>query len=135
MKTLRLCLLLLLVLLLPIRGAVAAAMMCPPAVGAAQVDVAGHLHDTGHGGVQLEHGHDHAAAHGQAGHGEHHGAGGGTSQDKCNLCAASCFVTPLVGEAFTAPQPPLEAARVLPQADAAAASFLSGGLERPPRSI
>jgi hypothetical protein len=130
-KLLRLCLLLLLVTLLPIRGAVAAAMMCPPTAGAPhamQASDAGHAHGTGHD-------HVHAADHGHAEHGEHHEAGAGTPQDKCNLCAASCFVTPLVSEPYAAPPPPMEAARVVPQPDAAAASFVAGGPERPPRSI
>lgn len=139
-KHLRLVLLLLLAVLLPIRGAVAAAMMCPPATGAQQATVmerAGGAHadgavngmDHAHG-----HGHHHAEPAGESSDGHQHSSSVG-AQDKCNLCAASCFVTPLVSDPLNAPQPPEVVTRVPPDLNAPAPSFLSDGQERPPRSI
>jgi len=116
MKPWRVWLLLCLMLLVPFRGAVAAAMLCPPAA-------------TGHHVAQE---HAHQSEH--AGHGE-------TSQvaddhgDRCRLCAAFCSVAGIV---HTAPAdlPALGGMKtVFPESGGPAPSFLADGQERPPRSI
>lgn len=117
MKTLRLCILLLLAVLLPVRGAVAAAMMCPPTGSGSQHAMhgsgehAGHHHELASSAA-----HDHATG------------------DKCGLCAACCTAAPLVSSVPGLSVPSdLRAAR-FPAPLSQAPSFLSGGQERPPRS-
>jgi hypothetical protein len=143
-KTVRICLLLLLAVLLPVRGAVAAAMLCAPAgVGApgeprmgAQhpAHAMGH-HAMGHQGD----GADAHAAHPAVLHGDGLSSVGDPDasgpQDRCTLCAAFCSLTPLVGSA-----PGLFVPQALPAASFSALSapvpsFLSDGQERPPRSL
>ena len=115
MKTVRICLLLLLVLLLPFRGAVAAAMLCP-VEGQAHHDV----------GMQAAH------AHAGADHHDDHGHG---APDKCNMCYAFCALTPLAGAAPKLPEPAALPAVKFPEFPAPAPSFLSDGQERPPRTL
>lgn len=116
-KRLRWLLLLLLIALLPLRGAMAGAMPCPPPAALPA--------------MATEHGHDHgdARAHDPA-HDE-----AGATQDGCNLCAAICALPP-------APQPQHQVtlgvqrgAVAFPAVLALAPSHVPGGLERPPRSI
>ena len=129
MKLLRICLLVLLATLLPIRGAMAAAMLCPPAgVGA-------------HGEMRLmEHdlaGHDHiddAHAHHQHDDGKQDGHGK-SAEDKCNLCSALCSLTPMLSETVGIQEPRDFIDASFPVLSVPAPSFLSDGEERPPRSI
>lgn len=125
-KALRLCFLMLLVALLPIRGAVAAAMLCP--MGASQHQ----HHDQRHAEYHGEH--HHADAH-HADHGRHAPAAEHGSTDKCNTCAAFCSLTPLVTEAPTLLAPATFTAAQFAAPDALPPSHLSGGQERPPRTI
>ncbi|MGM9488036.1 hypothetical protein [Ideonella sp. YS5] len=127
MKILRLWLLVVLATLLPVRGAMAAAMLCPPSVIGGQ----GEMHAT----------HDHQAADMQGHSAHHHDAAAShdelpsSDHDKCNLCSAFCSITPLPSDMPGVP-PPLDApAASFPDFSAPAASFLSDGQERPPRSI
>lgn len=115
MKSVRICLLLLLVLLLPIRGAVAAAMMCP-------------VEDAGRHEMAA------SAAHAHAGAGHHDGHDHGAA-DKCHMCSAFCALTPLVGDTPRLPEPAALPAVRFPEFPAPAASFLSDGQDRPPRSL
>lgn len=126
-KLLRIWLLVLLAVLMPVRGAMAAAMLCPPAV-------ASHEHAHAHGD-QASH-HDHGADHQHLGSGEatgthHHD---GSVQDKCSLCASCCSVVPLISSFPSIPEP-FETAQHFPDLSVRAPSFLSDGQERPPRSI
>ena len=130
MKILRIWLLLILAVLIPVRGAVAAAMPCAEEgihrhvgqvamhqpehrVAHARDDADDHMHDTA---VPVHH-HDHDGA------------------DKCNLCASCCSATPV----FTTFAPTIaqleEPAATFPLVQALAPTFVSGGQERPPRSI
>jgi len=128
-KTIRLCLLMLLAVLLPIRGAVAAAMMCPPAASG------GHhaMHGAGeHAEHPLEHAHGHADAHPHehapgAAH-DHHAAG-----DQCGLCAACCTAAPLLSSVPHLSLPDDLRTAAFPALPARAPSFVSDGPERPPR--
>ncbi len=149
MKILRFWLLMLLAVLLPIRGAVSAAMMCPPAGVGTQSEVRGMNHPMGHSSVH--HGepamaghHDHAA-HDHGSHGnpatvdaagaDDQGTGPTGSVDKCNVCSAFCSVTPLVSSALTVLEPLASAPTVFPALSAPVPAFLSDGQDRPPRSI
>jgi hypothetical protein len=115
-KTLRLCILLLLAVLLPVRGAVAAAMMCAP--------IASGSHHATHGSGEHA-GHPHGPASGAV---HDHAAG-----DKCGLCAACCTAAPLVSNAPDVSIPSDLRTAGFPALRAQAPSFLSDGQERPPR--
>jgi hypothetical protein len=151
-KMLRVCLLLMLVVLLPWRGAVAAAMLCPSASMPASLGAQGH-HDApgtpSAGGAP----HWQAEHHGHSGHHDldHRQAVTGDAIDtspvhqthdqpppstdgKCQLCAATCALSTLPPPASDLPQPPAMAASAFPPLVAPAPDFLSGGQERPPRS-
>lgn len=137
MKPWRIWLLLLLALLLPVRGAVAAAMMCPvPGSGPeAQRMVQGH--PGGHEGVDdvmPSHHHD-AHDHSNSDHPDEHSGHEHAASEGCSTCSAYCSLTPYVG---TLPPvlPPLDLAAVrFADLPAPPPSFVSDGQERPPRTI
>lgn len=130
MKVLRLWLLVLLAVLLPLRGAMAAAMLCPPAGAPMPVEwragshEAHHAHDRAEARAAMHH-HE-GAAHDEGSPAPDHG--------QCNLCSAFCSLTPLPS-AMPGVPPPLEASTAsFPAWSAPAPSFVSDGQERPPRS-
>jgi hypothetical protein len=142
-KKLRLWLLVLLAVLLPLRSALAGAMLCHVAGSGTQTEARfdGQAHLHAHAAASaLHHAHAGDGTHGHAaedGPGDvrdasHEPASGGG--DKCNLCSAFCSVTALVGGIATLPQPP-ELSGSFPRIDAPPPSFVSGGQERPPRSL
>lgn len=116
MKILRLCFLLLLAVLLPIKGAMAAALLCPAGGAGMQVEMQMHAH-AGHHDMG-----DHPASH------HDHGA-----VDKCNTCSAFCSATPLVSDMPRLPEPSALPAVRFPAISTPAPTFLSGGQDRPPR--
>ncbi|WP_326538026.1 hypothetical protein [Pseudorhodoferax sp.] len=125
MKLLRLSLILLLAVLLPVRGALAAAMLCAPAPAPAAAHEAPHGHAHEHGAVAEEApqhaGHDQGSQH--AGH------------PACTHCAAFCSLTPLADTGQAAlPDIALPAASFPPLA-AQAVRFERDGPERPPRTV
>ena len=129
-KIVRIWLLVLLAVLLPIRGAVAAAMPCP--------NESTPMHQ--HAPSSQDHrsmGHDHlmGAAHHHV-HAESQDEHGGAAHgDKCNLCASCCTGTAVATtlQAFFAPR---ESSRETFSAPVSpAVSFVSDGQERPPRGI
>lgn len=133
-KTVRIWLLVLLAVLLPIRGAVAAAMLCPPTSSQSQEVGAVVAEADHHVMVHGEHGH---ADHQHAGHdtatpgtGGHHAEGVG----KCNLCCNLCSMTPLLSTLPAALTPTDVSVVVFADPAALAPSFLGYGQERPPRS-
>lgn len=115
MKRLRICLLVLLAVLVPVRGAVAAAMLCPPPAGHA------------HGGEAHGHHHQHDTAR-QHGHDT-------TGHDQCNLCSAICSLTPMPSDVAGIDEPRGLVDAPFPDIAAAVPSFLCEGPERPPRTI
>jgi hypothetical protein len=125
-KSIRVWLLVLLAFALPMRGAMAAAMLCAPS--------GTHAHAAAAGG---DHGHEHHAGHDQAAvqpdaahdHGSDHSA-----TDKCSSCSSCCSVPAPVAASFTLPQGPPAAAPVSEYL-APAAEFFSGGQDRPPRTL
>lgn len=133
MKTLRLVLLLMLAVLLPVRGAVAAAMMCPPTGSGsphamhAAGDPAGHVHGAEHTQMQMhmhQHQHEPTPAPTHA-----HAAG-----DACTLCAVCCTTAPLLADVPGLGAPVALRAAPFPALRTEAPSFVSDGPERPPRS-
>jgi hypothetical protein len=136
-KHLRVVVLVLLSLLLPIRGAMAAAMLCP-GEGSGRSSVV--AVEQGDAAMPAEHGlhNEQATAH-------HHPSRGDVSDHDtsvsdghptaCQVCASGCCLTPL---AFA---PPSVQARVLttsavyPALTLDIPDFESGGQDRPPRTI
>ncbi len=133
-RKVRIWLLVLLSVLLPIQGAVAAGMLCP------NESTPVHEHQHSHNSMSTHHQvmvHEHgmqAVEHVSTSH-AHHDHGGAGHQDRCNLCA-SCCAGAAITTTFATVFAPLEAATesFAPPASPVA-SFLSGGQERPPRSI
>ncbi len=132
MKTARIWLLLLLAVLLPSRGAAAAAMVCHDLVPASQSEsrVSGHGTDD-HTAPDAHH----HAQHDGGQNGYHHEEQSSGSTDKCNLCSDCCSVTPLMSSVsmglLLQPLPPCP----YPDVAAPAPSFFSDGQERPPRTL
>ena len=140
MKLLRLWLVVLLAVLLPVRGAMAATMPCAPAGGgnhhpAEAVDRgAGHAgHGAGH--EHADSGHAHADA-GRAAAPPDHGQGAHdhSSDDRCNLCSATCSSPPLPSAATGVDEPAALTSVSYPDLSAPAPTFQSDGQERPPRT-
>ena len=126
MKLLRICLLVLLAILLPVRGAIAAAVPCAGIGHHAPAEAPAAHHHMHAPGVEAQ-----AAA--STDHGTHHHDHAGT--DKCNLCSSCCSTAPLL-LTFSPTVPTLDGPRAdFPLVQAPAPSFLSDGQERPPRSI
>ncbi len=142
-KHLRLLLLVLLAVLLPIRGAVAAAMLCP--------GTAATLH-AADAGPPVVHGHQHAgqdmaaqpaahhAAHHAATHGEAHGAAPDSATPAghaaaCQVCAGGCCVTPLAFAPPTVAGTGLGTAAVFPPLTVRISAHVPDGQDRPPRTI
>ena len=131
-KTIRTLLLVLLAVLLPIRGAVAAAMLCPPS--ATGMDHHTMMATTDHD----EHGGHQHADHSAEAHDASHSASAGPHAggvEKCNLCCDFCSITPLLSALPSVPTPQDLRLVSFPALFAPAPSFLSDGQERPPRSL
>lgn len=128
----RVLILALLALMLPVRGVMAAAMLCPPSAGA---EHAGHaMHAPADATHDHRHGDGHVAA--DAGTGAHDAAADDAAgPDTCNLCSACCSVPPLAPAVPTVPaaHPATEAAFPAPLVQSP--SFIPDGPERPPRSF
>jgi hypothetical protein len=122
LKLFRTWLLLLLVVLLPVRGAMAAAMLCLPQSDARSERV---VFDH-HGGSSASAGHDHAQHSHDALAVQQKVGGGAVDSHDCNLCASFCSLTVLT----TDPQADLN-----PALSAPVPSFVSDGEKRPPRTI
>lgn len=154
-KLLRIWFVVLLTVLLPVRGAMAATMLCAPGGGAAHHELqvaatdAGHDHELSHDSDRSHD--DHAGAHdhasvddGHAPHAHDHAPDGGdpapdpthphASHDKCNFCSASCSTPPLPSAPVSLAEPVALAEAVFPDLCVPAPSFESDGQERPPRT-
>jgi hypothetical protein len=138
-KTVRIWFLLLLAVLLPARGAVAAAVLCPVGTGGVQQEMVLSGEAAQHDAMEHMHGQglDQAAEHGHAAtsHDDGHANHDHTTSDRCNACSAFCSLTPLV-TSLPSVFEPLDPARVkFSESSAPPPSFLSDGQERPPRTI
>lgn len=128
MKTVRILLLVLLAMLLPFRGVVAAAVPVADAADGSRIELRLHQHShlDSHA-AHCESGHAHGA------HGEHEHPFGGWGE--CSLCAASCSTSSLMSAVPTLAPPVSFVALEFPSLHVPAPSFLSDGQERPPRSL
>jgi hypothetical protein len=132
-KTLRIWLVLLLVLLLPVRGAVAAGMLCE-----IEHQLSGSLASAHAVVADKGHAHEHGAHHGQAAHADStpgETANASTDSDACGLCSGCCSAIGMVSSLPVLAAPHALNSVPFPSVAAAAPSFIPRGLERPPRSI
>ena len=132
MKILRLWLIVLLATVLPLRDAVAAAMLCPYDDGPRHSEVMGHHHQpssASEADVGMPNGmeHEHAAS------GSHHHEESGSVTDKCNLCAASA--TAIAGGPPLLASPQEVGKTSYPAFASSFEDFLPDGQDRPPRTI
>jgi hypothetical protein len=148
-KSWRTWLLLLMVLLLPLRGAVAAAILCPVAGSGSQVELAVVGHSAAHAAMDevLSHhdskdhpaGHSHADAHPHApgvaaASGDDHSSHDHGASEGCNACSAYCSLTPLLSNLPTLAEPLDPSAVKFSDLSAPPPNFVSDGQERPPRT-
>jgi hypothetical protein len=126
LRTARALLLIFLALLMPVRAAVAGAMLCP--TGGTSVSHPQHpqMYDDSTAGHAHHEGMHHDAA--QPSPASHAHDGG------CNLCASFCSMTPMPSSAPTIEPALLAATLSFPALRAPAPSFQSDGPDRPPRS-
>lgn len=144
MKLIRVLVLLLVALLLPIRGAVAATMVCAEMGGMGQrLASTAHAHQALHldgADSVVDHHHGDAQA-----HADHHAHGApehaatdapdGSASDTCHICASGCGVAALL-TAFPSPWVATPVARTLfPSLSVPALDFQLDGQDRPPRSF
>jgi hypothetical protein len=139
-KRFRVFILVLLTLLLPIRGAMAAAMLCPDGERSTQTAVvATHGH---HGAQPMEHHSSHEAH--TDGSSAHHHAGADAAADTapsgehpatCHFCASGCCMVSLLGTAPSLERPRVISWVAFPELVAPLPVFQSGGQDRPPRTI
>ena len=130
MKLSRTWLLLLLVVLLPVRGAMAAAMLClPQSDTRSERVVVDH-----HGGGMASAGHDHAQHSHDASAVQQKDGGAAVDSHDCNLCASFCSLTLLISDPLDWRHPPAQA-DLNPAPSVPVPSFVSDGEERPPRTI
>jgi hypothetical protein len=123
-------LLLLLVIVLPVRGAMAAAMLCLPQSDARSERVVVDHHGDGMASA----GHDHAQHSHDASAAQQKDEGGAADAHDCNLCASFCSLTVLTTDPPDWRHPPAQAT-LNPAPSAPVPSFVSDGEERPPRTI
>lgn len=137
MKSFRVFVLILLAVLLPIRGAVAAAMLCPGGMEkSSAVMTAGEADHHTHAS------HDH---HGMDSHGatEHHHAQGDAADESspdghpgaCQFCAGGCCVTPLAFAPPAVQTPLVTCTAVFPAITERVSAHYPDGQDRPPRTI
>jgi len=142
-KSWRTWLLLLLVVLLPIRGAVAAAMLCPVAGSGAQMEMAMVDHSAGHAAMDHAMSHDHSGGHDHTSAHDHAPDASGDSlpghdhaeSEGCSACSAYCSLTPLLSNLPTLAEPIDPTAVKFSDLYVPPPSFVSDGQERPPRTI
>ena len=135
-KTFRLWLLILLAVVLPIRGAAAAAVLCPPMGSGGPQPLAVVEHHPAAAAQRAAGPHDHQQLqhhHGPGGHHDQHGSSG--TPDAGKLCAAFCSATPLLSGLPTVAVPLQLSTVTFPALTAPRPSFVSGGQDRPPRTI
>ena len=133
-KYLRTLILVLLTVLLPVRGAVAAAMLCPGESSTiSTAATAGHGHHDMHGDHDMEvhhaavHDHSHGAASDESPSGGHATA--------CHFCAGGCCVTPLAFAPPSVESPCIAASAAFPALTTRVTAFYPDGQDRPPRTI
>ena len=135
MKSLRIIILVLFSILLPIRGAVAATMLC---LEGERTDRSTMV--VAHDGHDMHAEHQHHANHPP---GQHHADEEVSSADAalgdhtatCQFCASGCCIASIVGSVPSIAEPSLNASVNFPGFQARVPAFQSDGQERPPRTI
>lgn len=131
MSTWKVCLLLCVMLLLPVRDAMAGmGSLCEHAPQRAQV-VAQHAMQI-HGEHAVQHAVESTDELGQFSHHPHDDR---SAAGSCNLCVSLCSSPPLATAAVPFPTPSTSDDVVFPPVDLTRLSYLTGALDRPPRSI
>jgi hypothetical protein len=136
-RSFRLIILVLLCVLLPVRGAMAATLLCPGGAGASVAAAsAAHAHHAVH-----DH---HAEGTMAADHAAHHphaspevpttDGASGDHPTTCHFCASGCCMASLLGTVPTLGEPVVTARAIFPTLTAPVAAFQSDGQERPPRT-
>ena len=134
MKNVRIVILVLLALLLPIRGAVAATMMCPEGEGTSTTQVVSlQTHNDMHAGHEM-HSHHSAAHHHPTADASDNDSSSGEHPATCHFCASGCCMASMVGTVPSLGQPGLMSFVTFPALTAPLPAFHSGGQDRPPRT-
>ncbi|MEO8297148.1 MAG: hypothetical protein ABI574_04995 [Burkholderiales bacterium] len=134
-KQIRLFILVLMTVLLPIRGAVAAAMACPQdQMPQAAAEVTQHAHHAMQADPGM-HGHDAASPHVADAATPSDDTPCGGHAGTCQFCASGCCVTPLASTPPSVATPLLIHSVTFPALCAAVPAFQSEGQERPPRTL
>ena len=130
MRLFRIFVLLLVCVLLPFRGAVAATMLCaePGQTNEVAAEV-GHAHHGMHGDDVDDHADQRHADKGVP------TVDYGAKSDSCHICASGCHAAAMVMELPSAPDAMPVASVVFPALNAPAPDFQSEGQDRPPRAI
>jgi hypothetical protein len=140
-KRFRIWVLLLLIVLLPVKGAMAAAMLCLPSSGAG-IETMAVSHQPAKAVAHESHTHESHVHESpiQASHALASDDGGASpvhpeaAADDCNLCASSCTLT-LLAPAPPDLRHPQAGAALLPSSALPVRSFVPDGEERPPRTL
>ena len=135
MRSLRIIILVLFSILLPIRGAVAATMLCPEGERTDRSTMV-----VAHDGHDMHAEHQQHANHPPA---QHHtdeempsaDAALGYHTATCQFCASGCCLASIVGSVPSIAEPSRNASVMFPALQARVAAFQSDGQERPPRTI
>jgi hypothetical protein len=134
-KNLRLFIVVLLAILLPIRGAMAATMLCPDGERPSSAAVAA---EHGHHDMQADHEMlaDHSTLHQHAsGDAPDDDSFSGEHPANCHFCASGCCMASIVGTVPSLGQPGLTSSVAFPAFTAPIPAFQSDGQDRPPRTI
>jgi hypothetical protein len=133
-KHLRTFILVLLAVLLPIRGAVAATMLCPEGEGTdTAAVVAQHERHDMHADHEMHVGN--AASHHHASADAPNDSSAGEHPTTCHYCASGCCMASIVGTVPSVGQPTLTSSVTFPALATPVAAFQSDGQDRPPRTI
>ena len=126
-----------LAVLLPVRGAVAAAMLCPVASSGEQMELAMEGHSAMHKAMDHAMSHDHAGGHDHAAStaADEHPGHDHAASEGCNACSAYCSLTPLLSDVPRLAEPLDRTAVKFSELSVPPPSFVSDGQERPPRTI
>jgi hypothetical protein len=137
----RIFILVLMTMVLPFRGAVAATMLCAERVAQITAGPAtAHEHHGTHGGHDMHHSHGEA---GNVASDHHHPDLAGSDDDSahgghtntCNSCASGCCMASVIGTVPTVARPHLTSLVSFPALASPIAAFQSGGQDRPPRTL
>jgi hypothetical protein len=128
-RQLRIFILVLLAVLLSVRGAVAAALLCPHGEGTSSVAMLAE-----HPAEQPDHA-MHAAHHHAVADAPDRDSSAHDHPSTCHFCASGCCMASMVGTVPSLAQPGLTSSVAFPALTAPVTGFQSDGQDRPPRTI